>query len=52
MTVTSFKLAIVGRDDKCKRIIGSYSDTIENRQLISHTVAVPDTFIQDEKSDS
>ncbi|QHO15810.1 uncharacterized protein DS421_10g298100 [Arachis hypogaea] len=38
MTVTSFKLAIVGRDDKRKRINGFYSDMIENRQMISRAV--------------
>ncbi|QHO38584.1 uncharacterized protein DS421_4g121670 [Arachis hypogaea] len=35
MTVTSFKLAIVWRSDRRKRIDGSYSDMIENRQMIS-----------------
>ena len=38
MAVTSFKLAIVGRDDKRKRINGFYSDMIENRQMISRAV--------------
>ena len=36
MTVTSFKLTSIGRSDRCKRINGSYYDTIENRQLISY----------------
>ena len=38
MTVTSFKLVIVGHDDKRKRINGFYSDMIENRQMISRVV--------------
>ena len=38
MTVTSFKLASVGRSDIPKRINGSYSDMIENRQMISRAV--------------
>ena len=38
MTVTSFKLAIAGRDDKRKRIKGFYSNMIENRQMISRAV--------------
>ncbi|QHO35389.1 uncharacterized protein DS421_9g275040 [Arachis hypogaea] len=38
MTVTSFKLAIVGRDDKRKRINGFYSDMIENQQMISRAI--------------
>ncbi|KAL4391050.1 hypothetical protein AHAS_Ahas03G0206300 [Arachis hypogaea] len=38
MTVTSFKLASVRRDDKCKRINGFYFDMIENQQLISRAV--------------
>ena len=38
MTVTSFKLASVGRSDRCKRINGSYSDMIENQQMISRAV--------------
>ena len=38
MTVTSFKLAIVGRDDKRKRINRFYSGMIKNRQMISRAV--------------
>ena len=38
MTVTSFKLVIVGRDDKRKRIKEFYSDMIENRQMNSRAV--------------
>ena len=38
MTVTSFKLAIVGRDDKRKKIKVFYSNMIENRQMISRAV--------------
>ena len=38
MTVTSFKLAIVGRDDKRNRTKEFYSDMIENRQMISRAV--------------
>ncbi|QHN83342.1 Transcription factor [Arachis hypogaea] len=38
MTVTSFKLASVRRSDRRKRINGSYSDMIENRQMISRAV--------------
>jgi len=38
MIVTSFKLVIVGRDDKHKRINGFYFDMIENRKMISRAV--------------
>ena len=38
MTVTSFKLASVGRSDRRKRINGSYSSMIENRQMNSRAV--------------
>ena len=38
MTVTSFKLAIVGCSDRRKRINEFYSDMIKNRQMISRAV--------------
>ena len=44
MTVTSFKLASVGRSDSRKRISGFYSNMSENRQMISRAVAVPGIF--------
>ena len=40
MTVTSFKLASVGRSDRRKRINEFYSNMSENRQTISHAVTV------------
>ena len=38
MTVTSFKLTSAGRNDRRKRINGSYSNISENRQMISRAV--------------
>ena len=38
MTVTGFKLAIAGRDDKRKRIKGFYSSRSGNQPVISRTV--------------